>query len=222
MSKDYGLIHDKNYKAWLADIKSKVRNAQLKAAVAVNTQLLEFYWEFGADIVAKQTRAKWGDSFLLQLSKDLMSEFPDMKGFAYSNLKYIKQWYSFYNSKLPIGQQPVGQIGQQPVAQITRIPWGHNIAIISKCKTLDEAIYYVQGAITHNWSRSVLVHQIESGLYKRGGRAVSNFAAALPGAQSDLAAQTLKDPYVFDFLGLAGEYKEHELGVWGQVLILDI
>ena len=215
----YDLIHDKNYKAWLADIKTKIRSAQLKAAVTVNTQLLEFYWELGADILSKQTQAKWGDGLLLQLSKDLMSEFPGMKGFSYRNLRGIKQWYSFYSKGLPISQQPVGQIWQQPVANfgqqsialIAKIPWGHNMAIISKCKTLDEALYYVQGTIAYNWSRSVLVHQIESGLYKREGKALSNFAATLPKPQSDLAAQTLKDPYIFDFLSITGDYKEKEL-----------
>jgi len=207
----YNLIQDKSYKVWLADIKTKIHSAQLKAAITVNTQLLEFYWGLGAEIVSKQAQAKWGDGLLLQLSKDLMAEFPDMKGFSHSNLKYIKQWYSFYNGQTLISQQPVGQIVQRPVAQITQIPWGHNIAIISKCKNIDEAFYYVQSTITHNWSRSVLVHQIESGLYKRGGKAISNFAVTLPKPQSDLAAQTLKDPYIFDFLSITGEYKEREL-----------
>jgi predicted nuclease of restriction endonuclease-like (RecB) superfamily len=229
------LIHDKDYKAWLADIKTRVRNAQLKAAVAVNTQLLEFYWRLGADIIEKQKNAKWGDGFLQQLSKDLMAEFPEMQGFSYRNLRAIKQWFLFYSKEqkngliwqqpvAKISQQPVGQIakqpvsqlqkkrlGQQAVAQITRIPWGHNIAIISKCKTMDEALYYAQGTITYNWSRSVLVHQIESGLYAREGKALNNFAVTLPKPQSDLAVQTLKDPYIFDFLSITGEYREKEL-----------
>jgi predicted nuclease of restriction endonuclease-like (RecB) superfamily len=216
----YNLVHDTNYKTWLADIKTKIRSAQLKAAVAVNTQLLEFYWELGADIVAKQANAKWGDGLLLQLGKDLTAEFPDMRGFSKRNLELIRQWYLFYSKGAALSQQPVGQIAKQPVSQlqkdkpvarIVRIPWGHNIAIISKCKNIDEALYYVQGTITHNWSRSVLVHQIESGLYKRGGKAVSNFAVTLPKPQSDLAVQTLKDPYIFDFLAITGEYKEREL-----------
>jgi predicted nuclease of restriction endonuclease-like (RecB) superfamily len=215
----HNLIRDKNYKAWLADIKSKVRNAQLKAVVTVNSQLLEFYWRLGADIVAKQINSNWGDGFLLQLSKDLMAEFPGMNGFSHRNLKYIKQWYSFYRPNAiiaprPVGQlvqQPVALIGQQPVAQLTKIPWGHNIAIISKCKAVKEALCYVQATIAHNWSRSVLVHQIESGFCKREGKAASNFAVTLPKPQSDLAAQTLKDPYVFDFLTITDDYKEREL-----------
>ena len=110
-----------------------------------------------------------------------------------------------------IVQQPVGQLVQQPVALITQIPWGHNIAIISKCKNTVEALYYAQSTAKYNWSRSVLVHQIESGLYAREGKALNNFAVTLPKPQSDLAVQTLKDPYIFDFLSITGEYREKEL-----------
>lgn len=151
------LILNKEYKAWLAELKLKVRKAQLKAAIKVNSEMLLFYWELGADMIAKQAHAKWGDGFLPQLSKDLMSEFPDMKGFSERNRKYIRQWHLFYSKDKTIGQQPV--------AQITQIPWGHNIAIISKCKNIKEALFYVQNTLQYNWSRDVLVHQIESGLY---------------------------------------------------------
>ncbi len=234
------LIADKEYKAWLADIKLKVRNVQIKAALKVQTELLNFYWELGADIVAKQAHTKWGDGLIEQLSRDLMAEFPQIKGFSRSNIKYIKKWYLFYSSttlsnqivqqavsQLPAeqkGQQPVGQIqgaekSQQVVGQIgqpvfppiIQIPWGHNIAIITKCKNIDEAFYYVQCTLAHNWSRSVLVHQIESGLYKREGKAVNNFALTLPKPQSDLATQTLKDPYIFDFLTMTKDYDERDL-----------
>ena len=199
------------YKNWLADLKSKVRSIQIKAALAVNKELLTFYWELGADIVQKQSTTNWGDGFLSQLSADLIAEFPDMKGFSVRNLKYVRQWYLFYSQTGVLSQQAVGQIGQQAVAQITQIPWGHNIAIIAKCKNLEEAFYYVRNTIAHNWSRSVLVHQIESGLYRREGKAVSNFADALPAPQSDLARQTLKDPYIFDFLTMSKDYDEREL-----------
>ena len=153
------LTYNKDYKKWLTDIKYKVRNVQLKAAVKVNTELLKFYWELGAEIVAKQTKAKWGTGLIDRLSKDLMSEFPDMKGFSRSNLMYIQKWYLFYTKNKAIVQQPVGQFVQQAVAQITQIPWGHNIAIISKCKNIKEALYYALNTAKHNWSRSVLVHQ---------------------------------------------------------------
>lgn len=226
------LVINKDYKVWLADIKLKVRNAQIKAALKVNAELLTLYWELGADIVAKQTSAKWGSGFLPHLSKDLTAEFPEMKGFSLSNLKYMKQWYLFYSQEDTIGQQSVAQLAgsdqpdqksqqlvglftqqpvQQVIAQITQIPWGHNIVIITKCKNLPEALYYAGNTLAHNWSRSVLVHQIESGLYKREGKAVNNFAATLPKPQSDLAKQTLKDPYIFDFLQLTKEYDERDL-----------
>lgn len=207
----HNLLSGKEYKAWLSEIKSKVRNAQLKAAVRVNTALLTFYWELGADIVAKQAKAKWGDALLATLSKDLIAEFPEMKGFSLSNLKYIKQWYQFYASENAISQQAVGLIGQQLAVQITQIPWGHNIVIITNCKSIKEATFYVQNTIKYNWSRSVLEHQIESGLYEREGKAINNFALTLPKPQSDLAEQTLKDPYWFDFLTLAKKHNEREL-----------
>ncbi len=228
------IILDRQYKTWLADLKNKVRNAQIKAAVRVNSELLTLYWELGADIVSKQAETKWGDGFLSQLSRDLMAEFPEMKGFSLSNLKYIKQWYLFYNHGEEIGQQAVGQlakqavsqlparkksqqavgvIGQQPAALITQIPWGHNIAIIAGCKNIDEALFYVQNTIAHGWSRSVLVNQIESGLFQREGHSINNFALTLPAAQSDLAKQTVKDPYVFDFLSMTKEYNERDLEV---------
>ncbi len=159
------LLSDNDYKIWLADIKSRIRNVQIKAALKVNAELLKFYWELGADIVVRQEKASWGDGLLQQLSKDLIVEFPNMKGFSVRNLKYIRQWHLFYSR---LGRETTAQIGQQLVAQlpiteeieknkqgsdqitkqlisqITGIPWGHNIVIITKCKNLEEALYYVQ------------------------------------------------------------------------------
>lgn len=205
------LILNKEYKVWLAELKSKVRKAQLKAAIKVNSEMLSFYWELGADIVTKQEKAKWGDGFLLQLGKDLMSEFPEMRGFSRRNLELIRQWYLFYSKEKAIKQKSAGEIAKQPVSQITRIPWGHNIAIIAKCKNMNEALFYVQNTLENNWSRNVLVHQIESGLYKREGKSLTNFAITLPKPQSDLAQQTLKDPYVFDFLSMRKSFDERDL-----------
>ncbi len=207
------LIQNKTYYSWLKELKHKVRLVQIKAAVKVNSELLQFYWELGQDIADKQRNAKWGDGFLKQLSIDLSSEFPDMKGFSLSNLKYIKQWYLFYSQEIGKSQQAVGQkpIAKQAVSQLVQIPWGHNIAIISKCKNLDEALFYIQKTIQNNWSRSVLTHHIESDLFKREGKAITNFKATLPEPQSDLARETLKDPYNFDFLTLTEKYNEKEL-----------
>lgn len=200
---EYSLVNDKEYKIWLADIKERVRSAQIKAALSVNTELLKLYWSIGTDIVIRQKNSKWGDSLLLRLSRDLTAEFPNMKGFSLSNLKYIKQWFQFYSKEREFSQQVVGQI--------TQIPWGHNIAIISKCKDIKEALFYVQNTIRHSWSRSVLVHQMESGIFKREGKAITNFPLTLPKPQSDLARQTLKDPYIFDFLSMSADYNERDL-----------
>ena len=233
-------IKTSEYRDWLKDLKQRVRQAQVKAAVQVNTALLTFYWELGAEIVERQKSAKWGSGFLKQLSADLMSEFPDMKGFSYRNIRYVRGWYLFYSEgasnlataccqigqqlvaqspkleKIKIAKQPVAQLEPTPivpqaVAQLLQIPWSHNLVIISKCKNVTEALYYVNKTIEHNWSRNVLTHQVESGLYQREGKAVTNFAEALPAPQSDLAQQLIKDPYCFDFLTLTQDYNEREL-----------
>ncbi len=202
MSSDI-LPQQPEYRAWLGDLKTRYRQVQLKAAVAVNTAMLQFYWELGADIVVKQKQFAWGSGFVSQLSADLMREFPEVRGFSVRNLKYIRQWHEYWVDAAPIGQQPV--------AQILSIPWGHNLAILAKCKQHDEALYYAQATQTYGWSRSVLVHQIESGLWQREGKAITNFEQTLPAAQSDLAVQMLKDPYKFDFLSLTKEHTEREL-----------
>ena len=197
------MLPTKEYKTWIKNLKQKFRNAQLKAAVKVNSNLLEFYWQLGNDIVEKQKTTKWGSGFLKQLSKDLISEFPEVKGFSKRNLELIRQWHKYWSLDTVKTKQLVSQLCQ--------IPWGHNLAIISKCKSHEEALYYVINTQKHGWSRSVLVHQIESGLWQREGKTLSNFTQTLPSPQSDLAQQTLKDPYVFDFLNLTKDYTEHEL-----------
>lgn len=228
-------IRTSDYRDCLKDIKQRVRQAQVKAAVQVNSALLTFYWELGKDIVERQKSAKWGGGFLKQLSEDLMAEFPDIKGFSKRNLECIRQWYLFY-SGVPALVTSDGQIAQQAVAQLPEsdaieivrkagplskrqhvmallvlIPWSHNLVIISKSRDVTEALYYVSKTVEHNWSRNVLVHQIESDLYLREGKAVTNFAETLPAPQSDLAQQLIKDPYNFDFLTLTEDYNEREL-----------
>lgn len=195
--------HMDDYRQWLATLKSRIRSVQIKAAVAVQTELLQFYWDLGADIVERQKYSSWGDGFLKQLSTDLMADFPEIKGFSRRNLELVRQWYVFWTSSEPITKQLV--------SQLCGIPWGHNLAIISKVKTPDEALYYVRSTLEYGWSRNVLVHQIESGLYQREGKAITNFKTTLPLPQSDLAQQVLKDPYVFDFLALTKEHTEREL-----------
>ncbi len=203
------------YKQWLAELKQRLLAVQVKAAVAVNEELLRFYWQLGADIVQKQADSRWGSGFLNRLSRDLMAEFPDMKGFSSSNLKYMRRWVLFYSKQPAIGQQAVDQLqdsAEEPVLQqLFQIPWGHNIAIMVKCTSVDEALFYVENTKIHGWSRAVLTHQIESGLWQREGKSITNFSNTLPAPQSDLAHQTLKDPYVFDFLALRKDYNERDL-----------
>ena len=208
------------YKIWLESLKNKFRSSQIKASIKVNTTLLEFYWDLGEQIVEKQQEYKWGSGFLEKLSRDLSAEFPDVKGFSYTNVKNIRQWFVFWQQlvgelKTTKSQQLVGESSvdktKQIVSQIFMIPWGHNIAIIQKCKNIDEAIYYVQNTLKNGISRSVLVHQIESNLYERNGKALTNFENTLPPIQSDLAKEITKDPYNFDFVTLTQDYQEKEL-----------
>jgi len=197
------LIADTVYQAWLKRLKTQFQQTQYRAVSQLNHTLLGFYWHLGEEIVKKQKSSQWGDGFLKQLSLDLVSEFPDMKGFSKRNLELIRQWYLFWKQD--------DQITKQLVSQIQNIPWGHNLKIISKCKSIAEASYYVENTIKHGWSRNVLVHQIESNLYHREGQAITNFEQALAPLQSDLAHQSLKDPYIFDFLSLSSDYNEHQL-----------
>jgi predicted nuclease of restriction endonuclease-like (RecB) superfamily len=194
------LVKTPEYRTFIQAIKQRIQSSQIKAAIAVNQELLRLYWDLAAQIVEKQREAAWGDGFLAQISQDLKAEFPDMKGFSVRNLEGMRQWYRFWSDDSAIALQVVAQI-----------PWGHNLTIVAKIKNPDEAMFYVQKTIQNNWSRSVLTHQIEAGLYQREGKAISNFEATLPAPQSDLARQTLKDPYNFDFLMLREKHDEQEL-----------
>jgi len=210
MSSDLAINNE--YKQWLIEIKAAILQSQIKAAVRVNVELLQLYWQLGAMIVEKQQSSTWGSGLLDQLSRDLRREFPELQGFSRTNLLYIRRWYLFYQAKSEIVPQAVAQLENAPThEEIFQIPWGHNREIISKCKNLSEALYYIQQTIQQNWSRAVLVNQIESKLYQREGKALNNFAQTLPKPQSDLAQQTLKDPYIFDFLHLTKEYTERDL-----------
>lgn len=225
------LIPTPDYRQWIVFIKERIQSSQIKAAVAVNRELLELYWYLGQQILEKQQSAKWGDGFLEQMSRDLLAEFPTMKGFSKRNLELIRQWFSFWMQAPEIVQQAAGLNAKQPVSQldhsaypsavpksqpivpqlVSQIPWGHNILIIQKLSSPDDALFYVQKTIENNWSRAVLTHQIESGLHLREGQAINNFAATLPKPDSDLAKQLLRDPYNFDFLTLTERHSEREL-----------
>ena len=211
----------KEYKSWLNELKQRIHSSQIKAALKVNAELLALYWHLGKEILQKES--SYGKKLIDQLSKDLMNEFPHLQGFSRSNLYYIRQWVLFYTQKSPIVPQLVGQLdfsGQQIDKEgdnsailelITQIPWGHNREIISKCLEIHEALFYISETVKNNWSRNVLVHQIESKLWQRQGKAITNFEQTLPASQSDLARELIKDPYSFDFLNLAQEHKERDL-----------
>ena len=188
------------YKEWFRELKQRIRQSQIRAAVRVNTTLLELYWDLGADIVSKQIESVWGSGIIKQLSDDLRMEFPDMQGFSTTNLWYIKKWYLFYS-----------QSGEKLPQVVGEIPWGHNREIITKCKSIEEALFYAHKTIDEGWSRSTLIHFIEAGYYHSFRKAVTNFNNTLPAVQSELAAETLKDPYNFDFLSMTAGYKEREL-----------
>jgi predicted nuclease of restriction endonuclease-like (RecB) superfamily len=208
------MVKADDYKIFIQDIKTRIQSAQIKAATAVNRALLLLYWDMGQCIVAKQKEAVWGDGFLLQMSRDLSAEFPDIKGFSKRNLEMMRQWYRFWVEEPAIAKQLASQLpgaNQEPHAPIFQIPWWHNIVIFRAIKNHNEALFYVQKTIENNWSRAVLTHHIESGLYQREGRAITNFEATLPAVQSDLARQLLKDPYQFDFLMLREKHDEQEL-----------
>ena len=201
------IINITDYKDWLQNLKGKIQQSQIKAAIQVNSELLRLYWQIGKDIVEKQAQAKWGDGFLQTLSADLCKEFPTMKGFSYRNLKSIRQWYLFYNQLDIIGKQLVSQLE----VSLFSIPWGHHIMIMQRCKDTQEALFYVHKTIENHWSRSVLEHQIALNLYARQGKAITNFQQQLPPAMSDLAQELTKDPYIFDFLSITENYTEKEL-----------
>jgi predicted nuclease of restriction endonuclease-like (RecB) superfamily len=198
------LLVDKNYLNWFAEIKVKIRSTQIKAVLSANAVLIEFYWELGKKIVEKQAQTAWGDKLIEQLSADLKAEFPDMKGFSYTNLKYCKLFFNYFTISPQLGDKLNKSV-------IFNIPWGHIKLVINKIKDIDEALFYWQQTLQNGWSRDILALQIKNNLYFRQGKAVSNFKATLPQPLSTLAQQTLKDPYIFDFITMDQPYHEKDI-----------
>ena len=182
---------------WVTALKAKIRSARSKLAFSVNSQILELYWEIGRDIAEKQQHSGWGSGFVEKIAEELKLDFPEIKGFSRRNIYAILQWYKFYSQKYQFVPQDVAQI-----------PWGHNRLIIAKIKELDEAEFYCRATIQNNWDRDTLEIQIENRYYLVKGNSTHNFGNTLPQKQSELAAQTLKDPYNFDFLGLENDALE--------------
>lgn len=187
------------YAALLEEIKGRIRAAQVRASLAVNRELVSLYWQIGREILARQREAGWGARVVERLAQDLHGEFPGMRGLSRTNLLYMRSFAEAWGDD-PIVQQLVGQI-----------PWGHNTVLLDKLKDRDERLWYAGQVVQHGWSRNVLLHQIETGLHHRQGQAVTNFERTLPASHSTAAAELLKDPYNFDFLGLAPTIEERDL-----------
>ncbi|SLM33034.1 conserved hypothetical protein [Desulfamplus magnetovallimortis] len=197
------------YKDWLVRLKSKIRSAQIKAAMAVNSAVIDFYCDLGRMICEKD--AVWGSRFLESLSKDLRKEFPDIQGFSVTNLKYCRLFHKYVAISPQLGDETDILAKDGIYQHIRQIPWGHIKLLIGKVKDRQEALFYIQETIENGWSRDVLALQIKSNLYSRQGHAITNFKTTLPEPQSDLAQQTIKDPYSFDFLTLTSPYNERDI-----------
>ncbi len=223
------------YIRWISDLKQKIQQSQIKAAIQVNSALIAMYWDLGKEISERRFENTYGSGFLKQLSNDLLNAFPEIKGFSLSNIKYIKSFYLFYNQNFTKSQQLVGefqnddnsmlqqvtgrfekpsnlhQLGEEFPKKLFLIPWGHHIQIFTKCKNVQEALFYIDKTIENGWSRAVLLNMISGNLYQAQGKAITNFSKTLPDYDSELVKQTLKDPYIFDFLNITDNFKEREL-----------
>jgi len=188
-----------NYIEWLNDLKHQIHTAQQRAILAVNREMILLYWHIGHDILTRQSEQGWGSKVIERLAHDLRTAFPDMKGFSTRNLKYMRSFAEVWTDI---------SIVQQAVAQL---PWGHNLVLLDKLNNNETRVWYAQKAIENCWSRNMLVMQIENNLIGRQGKAVTNFEMRLPKPQSDLAIESLKDPYRFDFLGLGESAQEREI-----------
>lgn len=188
-----------SYSTLLAELKQRIHSARLRTVLSVNKELILLYWSIGRDLRARQRAEGWGAKVITRLAADLRRAFPDMTGISARNLKYMQAFADAW---------PEHEIVQQLVALL---PWGHNTTLLHSVKSQMEREWYARQAIENGWSRSVLCHQIESGLFSRQGRALTNFRRTLPAAQSELAQQLIKDPYSFEFLSLKPAMMERDL-----------
>jgi predicted nuclease of restriction endonuclease-like (RecB) superfamily len=187
------------YAAWLADIKTRVQSARSRAALAANAELVTLYWQIGGDILQRQAEQGWGAKVIARLASDLREAFPDMKGFSRANLLYMRAFAQAWGNA-EIVQQLAGQL-----------PWFHNVILVTRVKDHPTREWYARRAIVDGWSRVTLELNIRNQLHQRQGQAITNFDARLPTPHSALAHETLKDPYLFDFLGLGDDAHEREI-----------
>lgn len=207
MNKKHLPMKNADYQTWIEQISLRFKNSQIKAAIKVNDEMLRFYWQLGKEMHQRKDLYSWGKHFYQQISKDLKDKLPTVKSFSPRNLLYMQQYYRTF-PEIEITQQVVAQ----NQSEIFLIPWGHITQILDKCKEdREKALFYIQKTLENSWSRAVLLNFLDSDLYSREGKAISNFANTLPKPQSDLAQAITKDPYNFDFLTIRERYDEKEL-----------
>lgn len=225
---------DREYTEWISDVSKRFRQCQVKAAMKVNDEMLRFFWSLGRDMEKKKSDYAWGSRFYSRVSRDLVAALPEVKSFSQRNLQYMNQFYRMFpdavNTKQAVSQLEAEAIAHQVDAQLPQteithrvdaqmgdeivfcIPWGHIKVILDKCKDdKDKAMFYVKKTLDNYWSRAVLLNFLDTDLYERQGKSVSNFALTLPETQSDLAQAITRDPYNFDFLAIREKYDEKEL-----------
>ncbi|MCL2526338.1 MAG: PDDEXK nuclease domain-containing protein [Coriobacteriia bacterium] len=229
------LFENREYQAWLKEVKDRYARSQVKAAVRVNSAMLEFYWLLGAEIADKQKKESWGSGVIDQLSRDLKAEFSSAQGFSTTNLRYMKQFFLFYcdfatklvadfdpahfrhqlggesSTSVPVPPEAISTMSSEMPALLGAIPWRHHVEIMQRVASVEEAIFYLEKTVKYGWSRQDLIDFLKKDICQSQGKAVTNFTNALPDPQSNLASETLKDPYNFDFIALAKGYKEREL-----------
>lgn len=228
---DFRIDHD--YIEWFKEIKRRYQSAQLKAAIKINSEKLSFNWSLGKDLVTRKAEEKWGAGVVEQLSSDLQQAFPNDKGFSKVNLWRMKRWYQIFSTKE--ANEKLSQLGTELQSQhpqlntklpqvgevmctndslplvLGLVPWRHQDEIISKCKDLDEALFYIKMCILEGWSRATLVNSIKGNLYQNYGKALSNYDQFLSEAQSRLAQEITKENYDFGFVTVPANYTEEQL-----------
>lgn len=226
-------IIDKEYKDWITDLSSRYRKSQIKAAVKVNQEMLKYYWDLGRDVVEMHVEARWGEGVINCLSRDLKQANPEITGLSVRSIYYCKDFYLLYSQRVKILPQVVAKIddeilpqlgakfkdancptscGTNLLSDLFSVPWGHHRFIIDKCaNNVDKALFFVRQTVENGWSRDVLLNFLDTDLYERHGKAITNFKNTLPDETSDLAQQLTKDPYDFAFTGITGRYNERLL-----------
>lgn len=220
---------DADYAAWLSDVKRRYISAQIKASIKVNIEKLSFNWSVGRDLVVRKAEERWGSGVVEQLSFDLQEAFPKEKGFGSRNLWNMKKWFQYFSSdesleKLHQAGAELQRLDNNSIIKLHQVggefglplllglvPWRHQVNIITKCKSIDEAIFYLRECILGGWSRQTLDNSLKANLYKSRGKAISNFSEYLPEAQSRMAQEITKDNYDFGFITVPIDYKEDQL-----------